>query len=265
MGNFDLSIVVLVYNQPDLLEYQLWQLKNQDYITPKLIVVDDASSSVEAGIQQSTSEYYGAKYMYDPCVPKRFRKARCGLLGIEQADTEFVGIFDVHHHLDKDYLFKCSNIISKYKNVVLTHHWWWLLEYLDEVKDNHITLGHLDGTKHEPLCNCIDWTYYCKQLDIRPTKLGMYADGNFWFRTDVARKCYDPNVYGYGNISSDIAMSAVYYGQSNVVVGDIHAYHIRHEKTSFMTREENSLVREYMESKYKSWGTLPDDNGLILI
>jgi hypothetical protein len=129
-----------------------------------------------------------------------------------------------------------------------------------------MTIQHLIHRCNGKRCTCVDWDYYSKQEDIKPTHYtGMYADGNFWFRTDKAKLCYDPNIYGYGNFSSDIAMSAVYYGQAVVVMGDIHTYHIQHKKYSFMCEDEQKAVREYMESKYKVWGQLPQDNKLVLI
>lgn len=263
--NSDISVIILVYNQPELLEYSLWQMVNADYITPNIVVVDDASSLIEASQQQTISNYFGAKYIYEACYPKKFRKSKCALSGLSQVSTEFVGILDVHGHYDKDYLLKCFNVVAKYKNVVMAHHWFYLDSWLEELRSGKFNLCHLDMTKHIPPCNCIDWRRYSKQHDIKPSDWGIYADGNFFYRTEVASKCYDDKVYGYANFSGDISYNALYNNQSVVVMGDIHGYHIKHNKISSEPLHELREVRLYINKKNEDRGQLKPHNGLELI
>jgi len=264
MENANLTVVIPVYNQPGLLEYTLWQLQHQDIINPKVIVVDDSSDLLQAEEQKVVSQIYNATYIYEPCYPKRMRKHSCIIRGLGEVKTEFVGTFDVHGYYDKDYLYKCYSVLSKYKNVVVTHHWYWLKENIIQFLLGNKTIRHLDGSIHVDGCDCIDWKYFCRYDDIRPTEWGTYADGNFFLRTNIAKLCHDPAIYGYANSSSDVAMSAIYYGQSNVVLGDVHGYHISHYKQNYSFYTENENIRGYVENKYKIWGPLPKDNGLVL-
>jgi len=264
MENADLTIVIPVYNQPELLEYTLWQMKYRQSMKTKAIVIDDASDMIYAEQQKVISGKYDALYIYEPCYPKRMRKTACASIGIYKVDTEFVGVLDVHGHYDDDYIHKCYSVLSKYKNALVSTHWFWLKENIIELLLGCKTLRHLDGSEHSDGCNCINYDYYCRFDNIKSTIHVDYYDGNTFLRTEIAKLCYDINIYGY-SFAGDIALSALHRGQSIIVIGDVHYYHISHYKQSIITNQEYEKVTDYLNNKYKSWGDLPKYNELILI
>jgi GT2 family glycosyltransferase len=108
------TIVVITYNNKDIIDENLQSIQKLVYSNYDCILVDDCSTD-------GTCEYVKGKYPWVKIIKKRINSGVTisKNIGIQQSKSKYILFLDSDVELSEDYLNKCVELMEKNKNIVI--------------------------------------------------------------------------------------------------------------------------------------------------